>query len=92
MHEDQKGGKKNNVRAEEEQKTAAWTKQHEGEEEHTVIRPAGGKIREQREKHGIKTKQASKTTSVISISFALPPLNSTKTNKNYDSLYGSGLQ
>ena len=40
MQEDQKGCK-NNVRAEEEQTTAARMKQHQGEEEHTGIRPAG---------------------------------------------------
>ena len=41
MQEDQKGYKKNNVRAEEEQTTAARTKQREDEEEDTGIRPAG---------------------------------------------------
>ena len=40
MQEDQKGCKKNNIRAEGEQTTAARTK-HEGEEEDTGIRPAG---------------------------------------------------
>ena len=40
MQEDQKGCKKS-IRAEEEQTTAAWTKQHEDEEEDTGIRPAG---------------------------------------------------
>ena len=39
MQEDQKGWK--NMRAEEEQTTAARTKQHESEEEDTGIRPAG---------------------------------------------------
>ena len=43
MQEDQKGCKKNNVRAEEEQATAARTKQHEDEEIDTGIRPAGRK-------------------------------------------------
>ena len=38
--QDQKGCK-NNIRAEEEQITAARTKQHEDEEEDTGIRPAG---------------------------------------------------
>ena len=85
MQDDQKGCK-NNIRAEKEQITAARTKQHEDKEEDTGIRPAGReKIREQREKHGKRTKQASKTTSVIDTAFALPPLNSTKTNKNYHS-------
>ena len=41
VHEDQNGWNKNNIRAEEEQKTAARTKQHEDEEEETGIRPAG---------------------------------------------------
>ena len=41
MEGDQKGCKKNNVRAQEEQTTAARTKQHEDEEEDTGIRPAG---------------------------------------------------
>ena len=79
--EDHKDCKKNNIRAEEEQKTAARTKQHEDEEDYTGIRPAGGEIREQREKHGKKNK-TSKTTSVNASAFALPPLNSTKTNEN----------
>ena len=81
VHEDQNGWNKNNIRAEEEQKTAARTKQHEDEEDYTGIRPAGGEIREQREKHGKKNK-TSKTTSVNASAFALPPLNSTKTNEN----------
>ena len=85
MQEYQKGCK-NNIRAEKEQITAARTKQHEDKEEDTGIRPAGReKIREQREKHGKKNK-TSKTTSVIATAFALPPLNSTKTNHNYHSL------
>ena len=41
MQGDQKGCKKNNIRAEEEQITAARTKQHEGDEEDTGIRPEG---------------------------------------------------
>ena len=78
MQDDQKGCK-NNIRAEKEQITAARTKQHEDKEEDTGIRPAGReKIREQREKHGKKNK-TSKTTSVIAIAFAVPPLNPTKT-------------
>ena len=40
MQGDQKGCK-NNIRAEEEQTTAARTKQHEDEAEDTGIRPAG---------------------------------------------------
>ena len=43
MHEDQRGCKKNNVRAEEEQITAVRTKQHEDGEEDTGIRRRGGK-------------------------------------------------
>ena len=39
MQEDQKGCTKNNIRAEEEQVTAARAKQHEEEEEYTGIRP-----------------------------------------------------
>ena len=39
MQEDQKGCKKNNIRAEEEQITAAREKQHEDEEEDIGIRP-----------------------------------------------------
>ena len=41
MQEDQKGCKKNNIRAEEEQTTAARAKQREDEKEDTGIRPAG---------------------------------------------------
>ena len=41
MQEDRKGCKKDNIRAEEEQATAARAKQHEGEEEDTGTRPAG---------------------------------------------------
>ena len=40
MQEDQKGCK-NNIRAEEDQPTAARTTQHEDDEEDTGIRPAG---------------------------------------------------
>ena len=39
MQEDRKGCKKDNIRAEEEQATAARAKQHEDEEEDTGIRP-----------------------------------------------------
>ena len=39
MQEDQKGCKKNNIRAEEEQITAARAKQHEDEKEDTCVRP-----------------------------------------------------
>ena len=39
MKEDQKGCKKNNIRAEEEHITAARAKQHEDEEEDTGTRP-----------------------------------------------------
>ena len=87
MQENQKGCKKNNIRAEEEQTTAARTKQHEDEEEDTGIRPAGRVKYGNKERNTAKrTKQASKTTSVIATAFALPPLNPTKTNKNYHSL------
>ena len=41
MQEDQKGCKKNNIRAEEKQTTDARTKQHEDKEEDTGIKPAG---------------------------------------------------
>ena len=41
MEEGQKGCKKNTIRVEGEQITAARTKQHEDEEEDTGIRPAG---------------------------------------------------
>ena len=41
MQEDQKGCKKNNVRAAEEQITATRVEQHDDEEEDTDIRPAG---------------------------------------------------
>ena len=54
MQEDQKGCNKNNIRADEEQITAARTKQHEDEEEDTGMRPAGrentGTKREPRQK------------------------------------------
>ena len=39
MQEDQKGYKKNNIRADEEQITAARAKQHEDEEENTGMGP-----------------------------------------------------
>ena len=58
--DDQKGCKKNNIRAGEEQTTAARTKQHEGEEEGTGIRPAGRekntrtRRKKQRDKYGEK--------------------------------------
>ena len=41
LTDDQRGCKKNNIRAEEEQISAARTKQHEDEEEDTGVRPAG---------------------------------------------------
>ena len=81
MQEDQKGFNKNNIRAEEEQITAARSKQHEDKEEDTGIRPARTENNKGTEKHGKKNK-TSKTTSVIATAFALPLLNSTKTNKN----------
>ena len=55
MQEDQKGCKKNNIRAEEEQITAAQAKHHEDEEEDTGIWQK-------------RTKPTSKTTSVIALS------------------------
>ena len=39
--EDQRGCRKNNIRAQEEQRAAARMKQHEDEEEVTGIRPGG---------------------------------------------------
>ena len=45
MQEDQKGCKKNNIRAEEEQIIAVPTQQHEDEEEDTGIRPIRQKTR-----------------------------------------------
>ena len=48
MEEDQKGCKKNNIRAEEEQITAARAEQHNDEEEDTGIRPK--KTRKKNEK------------------------------------------
>ena len=63
MQEDQKGRKKDNIRAEEEQTTAVTyeTTRRKGRRyRHTGTRPAGReKTREQREKHGKKkTKRA----------------------------------
>ena len=83
MQEDQKGCKNVlYIRAEVEQRTAARTK-HEAEEEDTGIRPAGRENEGNKERNNAKrTKQASKATSVIATAFALPPLNSTKANKN----------
>ena len=86
MQEDQKGCKNNTIRAEEEQTTAAPTKQHEDEEEDTGRRPAGRQNMGAKRGARKKTNKTSKTTSVIATAFALPPLNSTKTNKNYHSL------
>ena len=54
--QDQKDFKKNNVRAVEEQITAARTKQHEDEEEDTGTRPAGRENKGTREKQGKKNK------------------------------------
>ena len=76
MQEDQKGCKKTNVRAEEEQITAARTKQHEDKEEDTGIRPARREKKSgNKERNTAKiTKQASQTTSAIATAFfALPP-------------------
>ena len=86
MQEDQKGYKKNNVRAEEEQTTAARTKQREDEEQDTGIRPAGRGKQGNKERNTAKKNKTSKTTtSAIATAFALPPLNSPKKNKNYHS-------
>ena len=75
MMQDQKGCK-NNIRVEEEQTTAARTKQHEDEEEDTDIRPAGMEKYGNKEKNTAKrTKKASKTTTVIATAFAIPPLS-----------------
>ena len=77
---------KKNIRVEEEQAIAARTKQHENEED-TDIRPAGREKQGNKKRNTAKrTKQASKTTSVIATAFPLPPLNSTKTSKNYHSM------
>ena len=46
--EDQKGCKKNTIRAEEGQITAAQKKQHEEEEENIGVRPAWREAREQK--------------------------------------------
>ena len=54
--EHQKSSKKNNIRAEEEQTTAARTKQHEDEDGDTGTRPAG------REKQGNKDINKAKRT------------------------------
>ena len=56
MTQDQKGCKKNNIRAEEEQTTAARTK-HE-DEENTGIRPAGRKNKGTKRNTAKRTKQA----------------------------------
>ena len=86
MQEYQKECKKNNICAEKEQTTAARTKQHEDKEGDTGTWPAGKKKNETNETRQKRTKQASKTASAIATDFALPPMNLTKTNKNYYSL------
>ena len=69
MQEDQKGCKKNNVRAEEEQTTAARTKQHEGEEEDAGIRPAGReKLGNTERNTAKKKKQARQQVSLLPLS------------------------
>ena len=50
-----------------------------------------GKMRKLRQNHG-KNNKRNKTASVIATALALPPLSSTKTNKNYHHWQGSGLQ
>ena len=67
-------------------------KQYEDKQEDTGTRPAGReKIYGKKRNTAKRTKQASKRTSFIATAFALPPLNSTKTNKNYLSMWGSAL-
>ena len=77
MQGDQKGCKKNNTHAEEEQITAARTKQHEDEKEDTGIRPTGrenkGTKRETRQTE--LNKKARQQISVNATAFALLPLN-----------------
>ena len=68
MQEDQKGCKKNNIRAEEEQITVARAKQHEDEEEDTGIRPAG------KEKSGNKERNTAKRTKQARLQVSLLPL------------------
>ena len=86
MQVDQKGCRKNNVRAEEEQTTAARTK-HEVEEEDTGRRPAGReRIREQRE---TRPKEPNKQDNKCHCCrFRAPPIkfNENKNYKNYHSL------
>ena len=71
MQGDQKGCK--NIRAEEEQKTAARTKQHENEEEDTGTRPAG---RENKgtEKQGKKNKTSKQDNKCHCYRFRAPPI------------------
>ena len=86
MQEDQKGCKKNNIRAEGEQTTAARTKQHEDEEEDTGIRAAGReKRREQREKQGKKNKTSKQDNKCHCYRFRAPLIELNE-NKNYHSL------
>ena len=77
--QDQRGCK--NIRTEEEQSNACCTGETTRRRGRRYRHKAGGdgKMREQRGKHGKRTKQASKTRSVIATAFALPSLNSTKT-------------
>ena len=70
MIQDQKGCKNNTIRAEEEQTTAAPTKQHEDEEENTGIRPAGREKQGNKERNTAKeqNKQARQQVSLIPLS------------------------
>ena len=68
MREDQKGCKKNNVLAEEEQITAARTKQHGDKEEYTGRRPAERKKKEGRKKHGKNSEKARQQMSMLPLS------------------------
>ena len=74
MQEDQKGCKKTNVRAEEEQITAARTKQHEDKEEDTGIRPAGREQNKGTKGETRQQEQNKRDKGVIATAFALPQL------------------
>ena len=61
----------------------ARTKQNEGEEENTGIRPAGREIWEltnkRKERKKERKKERQHVTVITTVDFALPPLNSAKT-------------
>ena len=86
MMQDQKGCKNSNIRAWRGTGNCCTDETRRRGRRYRRMAGGEGKIREQRENTAKRTKQASKTTSVIAIAFALPPLNSTKINKNYESL------